>query len=651
MLKKRQKAQKRHSCEGRNPVLNKIMLKYNKINIIFFSILILIFSSPFVLTREKPGSKREKMMLNKAKLPDDYLVICRVGNVGVILHYDTGLGTADITAPGWEYPINSGNSYLYAGNFWYQYKDANGEIRRVPSGNLNYIADCAGVSGIMSASATDSDAPEWALSALDTRSDWYDKCDNNNNPYGSDIWATVITHAWSEEYRDDFILWEITFENKGTSIIKDLYFGKRMDCDISSLESGNGERGFWRDDMTAFYQGTDKYLSVDNEYIYISYMFDSNNPNIPGDDTGGWKTPKESPAFFGTITISSPPTKDGYFSENQPSAHVWWDWDSDPSSLEEIYNVLSWGHNNPEDPYRRQPPSPHEYRYLAAWGPYDILPGESITIRIATGLGNAPQEYFDIRDHPLDIGIQGLEKNLKWAKRLYFGWVGPKPPATPNLSYTFKDNAVHLEWDNIAEVSIDPLTATADFEGYKLWKSTDNVRWELLLQCDIINDIGMNTGITHSYMDYSVASGYNYFYAVTAYDRGNPDFGVGPLESSRTANRIHITASKGAHDDLSRISVAPNPYYASAAWNPLPSSYSPSEDKIGFFGLPEWANIYIYTLSGTNVDKIEHRDPNSGVAYWDGLSKKMYSVVSGVYIYVVEDKNGNKVRGKFVFVR
>jgi hypothetical protein len=177
------------------------------------------------------------------------------------------------------------------------------------------------------------------------------------------------------------------------------------------------------------------------------------------------------------------------------------------------------------------------------------------------------------------------------------------------------------------------------------------VRWELLLQCDLVNDIGRNTGLTYLYTDYSVLTGYNYFYALTAYDRSNPDLGVESMESSKTDNRVQVSTIHGVRSNLSRISVAPNPYYASASWNWSPSSRSPSEDKIGFFGLPEWANIYIYNLSGDHIDKIEHRNPNSGVAYWDGLSKKMYSVVSGVYIYVVEDKKGNKVRGKFVFVR
>ncbi|MFC1726212.1 hypothetical protein ACFL4T_11345 [candidate division KSB1 bacterium] len=630
------------------------ILRHFTLPAIYIFIFLITFLAVTASSREKFYLEREKMMQKKAKLPDDFLVRCEVGEVGVLLHYDTGIGYADVHGPMFEYPVGSDNGYMTVGNFWYRYKDEEGDICPIPAGNLQFIADCAGVTGIYSASAADIDAPDWAISALDTRSDWFDRFDNTRNQNGSNVFATVITHAWSEDYRGDFIFWDITFENKGNIIIEDLYFGKRMDCDISTNGGGSGARGFWRDDMTAFYKGKDDYLSEEYNDIYISYMFDADNPNIQGDDTGGWKTHKESKAFIGTITVSSPPTKDSYFKENQPSAHVWWDWNSDPSSSQEIYNYLSWGHNNPEDPYRHMTPSPHDYRYLSVWGPYDIPPNESITIRLATGCGYAPQEYFDDPDHPLDIGIQGLKKNLVWAKKLYqTDWVGPSAPPAPSLNYFVSRNQITIIWDDASETALDPITAIADFEGYRLWKSIDNVNWELLLQVDLVNDIGRNTGLVHEYVDNSVQNGYTYFYALTAYDRGDKELGVESLESSKTENRIQVSAIQGYHQDgvFIEIFVVPNPYYASAPWNYSPSRYSPSEDRIGFFGLPEWADIYIYNLSGDHVDKIEHRDPTSGVAYWDGLSKKMYSVVSGVYIYVVEDRSGNKVRGKFVFVR
>ena len=383
-------------------------------------------------------------------------------------------------------------------------------------------------------------------------------------------------------------------------------------------------------------------------------MFDADNIITPEDDTGGWKKIKESPAFIGTITISSPPTSDGYYQANQPSFHTWWDWCSDPTSRNELYAYLSWGHNNPDQPYRPLPPSPYDYMYLTGWGPYNLDPNEELKIVIAVGCGFAPQEYFNDPNHPLDIGIQGLKKNLVWAKKLYqLDWIGPSPPAAPALNISTGHNTVCINWDNSAETSLDPLSGEADFEGYKLFKSVDSVNWELLAQFDLVNDIGRNTGLSHSYTDYSVQNGFDYYYCLTVYDRGDDNLDVEPLESLKSVNMSKVTPGSAAENylDKNKISVAPNPYYAYAKWNWTPSPDSPSEHRIGFFGLPAWVDIYIYTLSGDYVDKIEHRNPDSGVAYWDCISRKMLDVVSGVYLYVVEDKTGSKVLGKFVVIR
>ena len=232
-------------------------------------------------------------------------------------------------------------------------------------------------------------------------------------------------------------------------------------------------------------------------------------------------------------------------------------------------------------------------------------------------------------------------------------WVGPSAPEAPVLNAGTGHHKVHLSWDNTSETSLDPISGEADFEGYRLWKSTDNVHWELLAQYDMINDFGRNTGIEHSYTDYSAQNGFNYFYALTAYDKGDPILNIESLETSKSVNSIQVIPGPAAENrlDKNKISVAPNPYYAYAKWNWTPSFDSPAEHRIGFFGLPAWADIFIYTLAGDYVDKIEHRNPDSGTAYWDCISRKMHDVASGVYLYIIEDKNGSKVLGKFVIIR
>ncbi|MBI45498.1 MAG: hypothetical protein CMG66_04970 [Candidatus Marinimicrobia bacterium] len=128
------------------------------------------------------------------------------------------------------------------------------------------------------------------------------------------------------------------------------------------------------------------------------------------------------------------------------------------------------------------------------------------------------------------------------------------PPNTPTLTAEAGDEKVILTWDNIAESSIDrflPDSLQNDFEGYKIYKSTDKyfkdaqiitdgygnpMFYEPIFQCDKIDSIqgfadyatvfgaayylGDDSGIEHKYIDTDVNNGRTYYYAVVAYDYG-----------------------------------------------------------------------------------------------------------------------------------
>ena len=116
------------------------------------------------------------------------------------------------------------------------------------------------------------------------------------------------------------------------------------------------------------------------------------------------------------------------------------------------------------------------------------------------------------------------------------------------------DNKVILTWNNISEFSRDPFLPDSiqyDFEGYKIYRSTDKylkdaqiitdgfgnpMFYEPLFQCDKIDGItgfsdwapifgtsyylGDDSGIEHKYIDTDVQNGVTYYYAVVAYDYG-----------------------------------------------------------------------------------------------------------------------------------
>ena len=163
----------------------------------------------------------------------------------------------------------------------------------------------------------------------------------------------------------------------------------------------------------------------------------------------------------------------------------------------------------------------------------------------------------------------GSETSIPDTLSIKFG--RPSAPDMPVLSPRVEHEQVILSWDSSAEQSEDYLTGYYDFEGYKLYKSTDGgetwgseedkiyddtgtfVGWKPFRQWDLdeledelhcnyssgyCNDdnrninvsgydpysywlnIGTNSGLTYSFIDYDVVDGVEYTYALTSYDTG-----------------------------------------------------------------------------------------------------------------------------------
>ncbi len=165
------------------------------------------------------------------------------------------------------------------------------------------------------------------------------------------------------------------------------------------------------------------------------------------------------------------------------------------------------------------------------------------------------------------------------------------------------------------------------------------------------------------------------YYSVTAYDFGDPKSGLGPLETPTTANAV-LLAPAGTPEKPVR--VVPNPYRAyldytkshsgGLSWenqNDGTVDFYPQVDRrIEFQNLPLQCLIRIFTVSGDLVAIIPHNVAGDGTPpvwvsdyseSWDLNSRNNQQVVSGLYLYSVEDKtpgNGGKMQtGKFVIIR
>ena len=109
---------------------------------------------------------------------------------------------------------------------------------------------------------------------------------------------------------------------------------------------------------------------------------------------------------------------------------------------------------------------------------------------------------------------------------------------------------------------------------------------------------------------------------------------------------------KQAKDDLEKIAVIPNPYVASATWEPRnPYRFGRGERRVWFIHLPEECTIRIYTVRGYLVDTIEHSgDQNDGAESWDLISKDGMDIAYGIYVFHVDAPGIGQKIGKFAVI-
>jgi hypothetical protein len=197
-----------------------------------------------------------------------------------------------------------------------------------------------------------------------------------------------------------------------------------------------------------------------------------------------------------------------------------------------------------------------------ASGPFPLNEGKRERFSVALAMGdNLPDLFF----------------NKETVQNIYnANYNFSKPPLKPTLTAVPGDGKVFLYWDKVAESSrdqflgLDPdsLGYKKDFEGYMVYRSTeaqfnqikvitdmngDAKYWKPIVQFDLKDSIsgpdpvgingasfnrGSNTGIRNSYIDTDVKNGMQYYYALVAYDMGDPNYGTKGLQPSENTKII-----------------------------------------------------------------------------------------------------------------
>lgn len=348
-----------------------------------------------------------------------------------------------------------------------------------------------------------------------------------------------------------------------------------------------------------------------------------------------------------------------------------------------------------------------------------IDPGDSINVVFAIVCA----KKFGT-DHPsLDTEEQktNLYANADWALRAYHGedrnrngildpgedldgdgkitrYILPAPPTVPKVKVVPDNQKATIYWDKRAEQSVDPISGKKDFEGYRLYRT--QAGFDLTQQQDIFNSlvvlatfdsaangVSFDTGFEfvtltepitfpgdtiqyyYKFELENLLNGWQYLFAVSAFDEGDPENGLDILESSPLANFERILPGTPATEEPdAEVGVYPNPYYGNAIWD----GSSERLRKIYFYNLPADCNITIFTLAGDIVKEIHHtQESNSsdirwfetyasddrqkfagGEHAWDLITESDQAIATGLYLFVVENnRTGEIKRGKFLIIK
>ncbi len=462
-----------------------------------------------------------------------------------------------------------------------------------------------------------------------------------HRPLGA--YVEMKTYAWSYAYIDDIVILDVSIVNLGTvGAWREVYVGM-----YAELVSGN--RDFWGDDFarTPFFQHKRVFY---NDSLKLAYERNDGTDVLA---TG-----------FGGVQVLGVVRGDTFLpADSLDVVFIWWPWETGRTT----YLPDSWWWDNymtlrdtifpnVDDAFLQNNPYPDPVAFLKV-GPFDFVGvGETLHVVFAFVGGTEGVVFPE----------ENLFANAEWARRAFLSrYVLPAPPPSPHLVVRTDRNRAELFFDPSPEEAVDPNTGEKDFEGYRIWRrrgeaSAEDSGWVLLATFDVVDDIGFNTGLPvkvgsgefagwYRFVDEGVKDGFTYTYAVTSFDRGNPELGLSSLESSRLQNATTVVISPAprARRKL-HIRVYPNPYRFSSLFD----GSSVFDRVVVFDNLPPRARIQLFTLSGERVWRYEHDDPFSSRATWNLLTEHGLEAAPGLYIWVVEDlQTGAVARGRLMVVK
>ena len=364
-------------------------------------------------------------------------------------------------------------------------------------------------------------------------------------PIGAQVDAWVISYGRS--YAEDFLFFPCTIINNSDWHYSGVYVAFYVDVDVEEYDEEGVicDREDWMDFITREWE-----VEVGDTVDYdMAYVFDYRpEPN--------WRP------YVGVKLLETSTDSDG--AQLGLTDWHWFEWENRPGVVitdrqERIqYKVMSGDNTDirPEedaayfhpdaegilDPHfdsaeniQRLYPHGTDCVFLMSSGPFEWAPHETTAFSFCLIMGDDRED---------------LKRNARTAQLMYdLNYIGASPPPSPEVRAVPGDGCVTLYWNESAEKARDMLTGYADFEGYKIYRTTSDPvqrEWGMAIrdgygnvvgylpvaQFDVRDGIkgldpeyphlnlGDDSGLRHSWTDVYVENGRTYWYSVTAYDRG-----------------------------------------------------------------------------------------------------------------------------------
>ena len=372
-----------------------------------------------------------------------------------------------------------------------------------------------------------------------------------------DIWVL----NYSSTFGNDGLIFIQKMTNVGKDTLKDLYMGIAGDPDAP--EQGGAE---WTDDMALLITENDPHIAeklVDTSDAHLlenfAIVYDRDDAAEGYLTSGvGWVGAK----FLDLTKFNSDGTDSTYGISTFYTFEYSMDSQSDAQAYNEQmthgiqtpHNIEPYEYDHYQKPYSYGP----DITWVIAGGPMDVAPGEQVIFTFADFVG---------------INETDLTRNAKLFQSLYDNnCATPKPPDQPVVQAAVDESKVVLMWDDRSEFSLDPVTGKNAFQGYRVYRSTDRGNTWGTVITDVNGDptdffkplaiydyddnvsgahamtdpriyynLGSNTGLKYSFVDNNIINGYEYWYAVSAYD-GVDDWAgapVDPMENSKAKNAFY----------------------------------------------------------------------------------------------------------------